>query len=171
MRSAVGNDGLTGLSKQQVLEKLITTTEDIHTLARTIIYYKLLLQFKVSLKQIHLDYNQYYYPEAENFLIKHLKILISAQYDDALFIQNTDTPTSQENKENTDTLISHKNDENILTSPKETEEAHNNTTSTSSEKTNKNPFQYRLFLEENDDSRWAVKPIVVKDQAYDGQTQ
>ena len=27
------------------------------------------------------------------------------------------------------------------------------------------------FLEENDDSRRAVKPIVVKDQAYDGQTQ
>jgi hypothetical protein len=27
------------------------------------------------------------------------------------------------------------------------------------------------FLEENDDSRWAVKPIVAKDQAYDGQTQ
>ena len=152
MRSAVGNDGLTGLFKQQALEKLITTTENIHTLARTIIYYKLLLQFKVSLKQIHLDYNQYYYSEAENFLIKHLKISIPAQYDDALFIQNTDTPTSQEDeenistsqketKENTDTLISHENDGNILTSPKETEEAHNNTTSTSSEETNKNPFQ------------------------------
>src|SRR6185295_10940252 len=27
------------------------------------------------------------------------------------------------------------------------------------------------FLEENDDSRRAVKPIVAKDQAYDGQTQ
>src|ERR1043165_2635142 len=27
------------------------------------------------------------------------------------------------------------------------------------------------FLEENDDSRRAVKPIVVKDQDYDGQTQ
>ena len=29
----------------------------------------------------------------------------------------------------------------------------------------------RPFLEENDDSRRAVKPIVVKDQEYDGQTQ
>ncbi|CAG8657659.1 20043_t:CDS:2 [Cetraspora pellucida] len=29
----------------------------------------------------------------------------------------------------------------------------------------------RLFLEENNDSRWAVKPIVVKDQDYVNQTQ
>ncbi|CAG8707414.1 25461_t:CDS:1 [Racocetra persica] len=149
MRTAVSNDGLTRLSKQQVLEKLITTTVDIHTLARSITYYKLLLQFKVLLKQIRLDYNQYYYSEAENFLIKYLKISIPAQYDDALFVQNIDTFISHRNeedilifqKENTNTLTPHRDDGDTLTSQKETEEIYNNTSSASSEKINKNLFQ------------------------------
>ena len=54
---------------------------------------------KISIKQIHIDYNSYYYPEAEDYLIKHLKISVPKQYDDSLFFQNTDTTISNNSEQ------------------------------------------------------------------------
>src|SRR6185295_19266746 len=96
MLAAKDNDGLVGLSKKEALEKMIKTTNDIHTLARIITYFKLEMEFKISLKQIRFNYNQFYYPEAEDFLIKHLKISIPEQCEDSLFIQIPNTSTPQE---------------------------------------------------------------------------
>ena len=129
MLAARDNDGLVGLSKKQALEKMIKTTNDIHTLARIITYFKLEMEFKISLKQIRINYNQFYYPEAKDFLIKHLKISIPEQYDDSLFIQNPDTSTSQEV------------DKNTSIPPKETIKTTENTTLTSQEESVDPSFQ------------------------------
>ncbi|CAG8647487.1 10467_t:CDS:1, partial [Ambispora leptoticha] len=105
----------------------------IHTIARVITYFKLQMQFKVSIKQIRIDYNQFYYPEAENFLIKHLNISIPTQYDDSLFLQNTTTPNSQEEGKETQ-------NNTTLTSSKESEKISNTTSSTSQDETKEHPF-------------------------------
>ena len=129
MLAARNNDGLVGLFKKEALEKIIKTTNDIHTLTRVIIYFKLEIEFKILLKQIHINYNQLYYPEAEDFLIKHLKISILEQYDDSLFIQNPNTSTPQEV------------DKNTSIPSKDTIETTENTTLTSQEESVDSPFQ------------------------------
>ena len=54
---------------------------------------------KILIKQIRIYYNSYYYPEAEDYLIKHLKISVPKQYDDSLFLQNTDTANSNNSEQ------------------------------------------------------------------------
>ncbi|CAG8728576.1 6696_t:CDS:1, partial [Ambispora leptoticha] len=78
-------------------------------------------------------YNQSYYPEAKNFLIKHLYISIPTQYDDSLFLQNTTTPSSQEEDKETQ-------NNTTFTSSEEFGKILNTTSSTSQDETKEHPF-------------------------------
>ena len=117
LQSAAENDGIHELSKEKALEKIIDSTNDVHTLARIITFYEIRSQFKISLKQTRIDYDKTYYPEAENFLIKHLNISIPTQFNDMLFIQNKNEPETE--KEDSTFIIQDNNSDNS-TSQKET---------------------------------------------------
>ncbi|CAG8644604.1 5677_t:CDS:1, partial [Racocetra persica] len=85
LHTVAENDGIQELSKEKALEKIINSTTDVHTLARIITFYEIQSQFKISLKQTRIDYDKFYYPEAENFLIKYLNISIPTQYNDTFY--------------------------------------------------------------------------------------
>ena len=83
---AAKNDKIADLSLDDALSKFITTTSDPHTLARIIAYYD--LAFKISTPELRKKYDQSYFPQAEQFIIKHFKLNIPSQLDDSLFFKN-----------------------------------------------------------------------------------
>jgi len=103
LHTAAENDGIQELSKEKALETIINSTTDTHTLARIITYNEIRSQFKISLKQTRIDYDKLYYPEAENLIIKHLNISIPTQFNDILFIQNTNTSETEDKNSSTST--------------------------------------------------------------------
>jgi hypothetical protein len=131
LHTAAENDGIQELSKEKALEKIINSTSDVHTLARIITFYEIRSQFKISLKQTRIDYDKFYYPEAENLLIKHLNISIPTQYNDMLFLQPK-IETENENKEKNSNI-----EENLTPTTQDT----SSDNSTSQKETLNNPTQ------------------------------